>query len=516
MQPPGPVRLLHRLGRRRAAGRLRHPGPPRRRAGGHHPRRTARSRADGVGRRPRRHRGQPVRVLHPGHRHAAGGTGAGPRWAGRRRPRPAGPPVPLHGLADGGRGRRPCARRRPVGRPARTPRPRRRRRPGRARGRRRPSGSGPAVVLGDAGFADDGCPADALVAVLDGDGGYAVAASLPEARALADKVQGRSTTVPLSHPVAGTRRGSGCSRWRPPGWSRATSSPTPPGARPAASRPPPTATAARSGASCVPPWPRTPAGWPTAGPAGAGAVVPRGRRAARARSGRRWPAGSPPTAPACCRVGVSGGRLDGPVWDGAAGRRGRRRPRPGGGAGRRGGAAASRPNCGPRCGPRRRCWPPPPVSGARHTRARRGRRGGGAVRAAGPSCACAADGSLEVEVAAGAVLDAVVLRSYAIGAAHQALGWVRSEGIAVSADGSVQDLTVRSFGILQARAVPPITVRIRRRPGRGAGQRLRRGVRGGGGGPVAGGRTAARVADGPRRRRSALTGSGPEPARRDA
>jgi CO/xanthine dehydrogenase Mo-binding subunit len=73
---------------------------------------------------------------------------------------------------------------------------------------------------------------------------------------------------------------------------------------------------------------------------------------------------------------------------------------------------------------------------------------------------CAADGSLEVEVAAGAVLDAVVLRSYAIGAAHQALGWVRSEGIAVSPDGEVQDLTVRSFGILQARAVPEVTVHL--------------------------------------------------------
>ncbi|HEY5110160.1 MAG TPA: 2Fe-2S iron-sulfur cluster-binding protein, partial [Acidimicrobiales bacterium] len=63
-----------------------------------------------------------------------------------------------------------------------------------------PQRVGPAVVLGDAGFADDGCPADALVAVVDGDG-YAVAESLPAARAAAGKVQGRSTTVPLAHPV---------------------------------------------------------------------------------------------------------------------------------------------------------------------------------------------------------------------------------------------------------------------------------------------------------------------------
>jgi len=73
---------------------------------------------------------------------------------------------------------------------------------------------------------------------------------------------------------------------------------------------------------------------------------------------------------------------------------------------------------------------------------------------------CAEDGSLDIEVAAGPVLDAVVLRSYVIGAAHQALGWVRSEGIAVGPDGQVQDLTVRSFGILQSRAMPPVTVRL--------------------------------------------------------
>ena len=91
-----------------------------------------------------------------------------------------------------------------------------------------------------------------------------------------------------------------------------------------------------------------------------------------------------------------------------------------------------------------------------------GRRpgGGGVPRGGRARVRVAADGSLDVEVAAGAVLDAVVLRSYAIGAVHQALGWVRSEGIAVDADGDVQDLTVRSFGILQARAMPEVTVRV--------------------------------------------------------
>jgi hypothetical protein len=69
------------------------------------------------------------------------------------------------------------------------------------------------------------------------------------------------------------------------------------------------------------------------------------------------------------------------------------------------------------------------------------------------------DGSIEVTVDAGSVLDEVVLRSYCIGATHQALGWVRSEGIAVEPGGEVRDLTLRSFGILEARAMPPVTVR---------------------------------------------------------
>jgi CO/xanthine dehydrogenase Mo-binding subunit len=65
-----------------------------------------------------------------------------------------------------------------------------------------------------------------------------------------------------------------------------------------------------------------------------------------------------------------------------------------------------------------------------------------------------------VRVEAGDPLDAVVLRSYCIGAAHMALGWVRSEGIAVDAAGEPHDLTIRSFGILRAVDMPPVTVEI--------------------------------------------------------
>ncbi len=74
--------------------------------------------------------------------------------------------------------------------------------------------------------------------------------------------------------------------------------------------------------------------------------------------------------------------------------------------------------------------------------------------------------TVDVRVAAGDPLDAVVLRSYAIGAAHMALGWVLTEGLAVDAvTGEIHDLTIRSFGILRAKDTPPIHVDIVDDPG---------------------------------------------------
>jgi hypothetical protein len=70
------------------------------------------------------------------------------------------------------------------------------------------------------------------------------------------------------------------------------------------------------------------------------------------------------------------------------------------------------------------------------------------------------DDGLRVGVRCGEPLDEVVLRSYCIGASHMALGWVRSEGIAVDAAGEPQDLTIRSFGILRAVDMPHVDVRI--------------------------------------------------------
>ena len=54
----------------------------------------------------------------------------------------------------------------------------------------------------------------------------------------------------------------------------------------------------------------------------------------------------------------------------------------------------------------------------------------------------------------------VVLRSYVTGAAHMALGWVCSEGVAVDEAGVPEDLTIRSFGIIRARDMPPVSIEV--------------------------------------------------------
>ena len=159
--------------------------------------------APALGRRLRPTRRQPVRLLHARHRPAPGRA--------RERPRAA--------ATTGATSRRPCGRtcagaragsplwRRPAARWASRVR---RRRPRailatRSWPRGAPRSRGPAfqssgreVVLGAGGFADDTAPPDALVQ-LGADG--ALAPSLRTARARRGRVQGRNSTVPLSHPV---------------------------------------------------------------------------------------------------------------------------------------------------------------------------------------------------------------------------------------------------------------------------------------------------------------------------
>lgn len=76
------------------------------------------------------------------------------------------------------------------------------------------------------------------------------------------------------------------------------------------------------------------------------------------------------------------------------------------------------------------------------------------------TAAISSDGTVHITVDAGAPLDEVVLRSYCIGAAHQALSLVTSEAINVDDEGRVHDLTIRSFGILRAVDTPPVEVTV--------------------------------------------------------
>jgi xanthine dehydrogenase small subunit len=320
-----------------------------------------------------------------------------------------------------------------------------------------PQRVGPTVVLGDAGFADDGCPPDALVAVVDGSG-YAVAESLLAARAVVGKVQGRSTTVPLTHPVGippGEWTLTLSTTWVEPAYVEPDASWCQPGDEPA-----------------------SPYG--NGGAFGGKLHSPVGQHARRladqygrpvrvlwsredvVRMGPKRPpiaGGIASDGTGVLRVGISGGPADDHDW--AELNRAVALVAPG---------LVLEPVMV--VGPpvsfdlRAAVWAEAAVLAAAVGLG----AGGGpvvdvpvVVTAPGGGRAvvrCADDGSLDIEVAAGPVLDAIVLRSYVIGAAHQALGWVGSEGIAVDSKGQVQDLTVRSFGILQSRAMPQVTVRM--------------------------------------------------------
>ncbi len=75
-----------------------------------------------------------------------------------------------------------------------------------------------------------------------------------------------------------------------------------------------------------------------------------------------------------------------------------------------------------------------------------------------------ADGA-HVTVRCGAVLDETVVRAYAIGAVHMALGWVRSERLAVDDNGVPLNLTIRSFGIVRPHEMIDVDVMIIDEPG---------------------------------------------------
>ena len=300
---------------------------------------------------------------------------------------------------------------------------------------------GPHVALGMGGFADDQAPADALVAMRGIDGQWVVGESLAEARALSGKVQGRRTTVPLTWPLdvpPGDWVRTLRTTWVEPAYLEPDASWCEPGGEPAG---------------------------PLAnGGAFGGKVDTDVGRVARALADTH---GRP--------VRVIATRED-------VVRYGPKRPPIGAGVGADGtgaihvtrtpGIAAAISAYAPSFDVVEVNVAGPPTSttlrGAGWAEAAvllaslgsgpewHVRTPSGATAAAG----IAADGSVHVRVRCGRALDAVVLRSYCIGAAHMALGWVRSEGLAVDEHGVPVDLTIRSFGILRAVDTPHIDVEI--------------------------------------------------------
>lgn len=345
---------------------------------------------------------------------------------------------------------------------------------------RTPQRVGPEVPLGHGGFADDTAPPGALVAVPDGAGGWAVGESVAEARAAAAKVQGRRTTAELRHPVdlpPGDWDVSLRTTWVEPAYLEIDASWCVPGGDPAS----PLANGGAFGGKLA-----------TVVTGAARELADRHGRPVRVLLGRedavRLGAKRPPIA-AGVRADGSGAirvaRTAGPdIFRFHVG--------PGAGSGQPGIAeaiASVAPGLvvehvdvpGPPTSPAPRAagWAEalvvlaaagalvdaaalaPGVLEAQRTagRARVGVRSpdGGVARA---DVALGAGPRVDVVVNGGEPLDEVTLRSYCVGAAHMALGWVCSEGLAADEAGEVHDLTIRSFGVPRAVDTPPIDVTV--------------------------------------------------------
>jgi len=312
---------------------------------------------------------------------------------------------------------------------------------------------GSLVACGGGGFAEDSAPVDALVAVPDGRGGWVVAPSLPQARAHAEGVPGRNSTVALRHPLTvppGEWELTLRTTFVEPAYLEPDASWCVPGGEPVT----PLANGGAFGGKVtsdvaavarrladehgravrvvfsredvVRYGPKRPP--IAAGVRSDGSGVVRVARTPGSPGLVRWADALATAAPALVveEVAVAGppvsadlrgaGWVEGAVLMAALG-------------------AARTVGTGPG-----------------HPVTVRSPDGARATATVSP------EGSVLVSLAAGESLDEVVLRSYALGAVHQALGWVRSEGVAVDDAGTVLDLTIRSFGILSARATPTVEI----------------------------------------------------------
>lgn len=302
----------------------------------------------------------------------------------------------------------------------------------------------PDIALGRGGFADDHAPEDALVAVPDGTGSWVVAETLVEARRLAGKVQGRRTTAVSEPPLAipaGTWAASMRTSWVEPAYLETDATWCHPGGEPAsmlanggafgAKQHDQLGKAAREladhhGRPVRVLWSREDAvrNGPKRPPLAGGANAD--------GTGSLVVARTPGISEAIARVapGLTVAEVDiaGPPTTASI--------RAAGWAEAAVLLAGARGNVGPITGPE-----------------------GGSAEAA------IVHGRIQVRVAAGDPLDVTVLRSYAIGAAHMAFGWLTGERLTVDEAGTVHDLTIRSFGVPRAIDTPPIDVEIDATPG---------------------------------------------------
>jgi aerobic-type carbon monoxide dehydrogenase small subunit (CoxS/CutS family) len=306
-----------------------------------------------------------------------------------------------------------------------------------------PQRVGPEVTLGRAGFADDLAPPDALVAVPDAHGGWAVGETLAEARAASGRIPGRRSGAALRYPLElppGDWELTLRTTWVEPAYLEPDASWCAPGGEPIT----PLANGGAFGGKVA-----------SAVPSAARELANHHGRPVRVVLGRedvvRLGPKRPPMAAGVRRDGTGRVRVARtPGWADALG------------------------SVAPGLDVEELDVAGPPTSvairGAGWAEAAVLLAGlaGAATISRGNATATATinrGGGIHVQVSCGEVLDETVLRSYCIGATHMALGWVTSEGIAVDEDGEPTDLTVRSFGILPARQMPAVEVEIVPDPG---------------------------------------------------
>jgi xanthine dehydrogenase small subunit len=310
-----------------------------------------------------------------------------------------------------------------------------------------PQRVGPEVVLGGGGFADDLAPANSVVAVPDGRGGWARGRTLAEARAAAGKVQGRRSPGGLAWPLEvppGPWELTLRTTWVEPAYLETDASWCQPGGSPAS----PLANGGAFGAKVA-----------SEAPAAARRLADEEGRPVRVVYSREDTVRLGPKRPPVA-VGLRGdgtGVMRAVATPGLAELVGARLP----------GIELEEVEV---------AGPPTSLSlrgaGWAEVAAMRAvldnRRAGGPERAphrveapgGGWAEAWFEGQALHLRVGCGEVLDATVARSYCIGAAHMALGWVLSEGIALDAEGRPCDLTVRSFGVLRACDTPEVVVHL--------------------------------------------------------